>query len=258
MGSMLVKVNNPNSNAYFNINYNNVAMGNTDLQRVPSEQIMYSGASTRFDVEGEFTADRMWLLTDAKFSKSFDNGYDGLKLTGSALNSQMYVIEDDGNYQIGAVNEINNTTLAFQAGQDTEYKLTVTHENTESRYSKIYLVDVVANVVVDITQSGTEYYFTAASTSKPVSRFKIITDKDAAGNLNPTNVKVFTMNNNICVYNNTQLEAKVQVFDISGRNCGQKTVSANATISIPVQLNQAYIVKAVTDELSETAKIIIK
>jgi hypothetical protein len=258
MGSMLVRVADPTPNAYVSINYNSVAMGNTDMQRMPSEQMRYQGMSTRFDIVGKTSTDRMWLVPDEKFTRSYDDGYDGEKIPGSALDPQIYAIEEDGNYQVGAIDELNNTTLAFQAGQDTEYKLTVVHENAEGKYSKIYLVDIVANVVADITESGTEYIFTAESTAKPVNRFKIIANSAADGVVNLTSIKVFSMNNNICVYNDTKLEAKVSVYDLAGRNCGYKTVGSKEIITFPVRLQQAYIVKAVTDVLSETTKIIIK
>lgn len=258
MGSMLVRVADPTPNAYVSINYNSVAMGNTDMQRVPSEQMRYNGMSTRFDIEGKTSTDRMWLVPDEKFTRSYDDGYDGEKIPGSALDPQIYAIEEDGNYQVGAIDDLNNTTLAFQAGQDTEYKLTVVHENAEGKYSKIYLVDIVANVVADITESGTEYLFVATSTAKPINRFKVITDYSVDGGEKTSGIKVFTMNNNLCVYNNTELEARVSVFDLAGRNCGYKTVSANGITTFPVRLQQAYIVKAVTDVLSETTKIIIK
>lgn len=258
MGSMLVRVADPTPNAYVSINYNSVAMGNTEIQRVPSEQMRYNGMSTRFDIEGKTSTDRMWLVPDEKFTRAYDDGYDGEKIPGSALDPQIYAIEEDGNYQVGAIDDLNNTTLAFQAGQDTEYKMTVVHENAEGKYSKIYLVDIVANVVADITESGTEYLFVATSTAKPINRFKVITDYSVDGGEKTSGIKVFTMNNNLYVYNNTELEARVSVFDLAGRNCGYKTVSANGITTFPVQLQQTYIVRAVTDELSETAKIIIK
>ena len=214
--------------------------------------------STRFDIEGKTSTDRMWLVPDDKFTRSFDNGYDGEKMTGSALNPQLYAVEEDGNYQVGAIDDLNNTTLAFQAGQDTEYKMTVVHENAEGKYSKIYLVDIVANVVTDITESGAEYVFTAVTTAKPVSRFKIIANSASDEAVNPTHIKVFSMNNNICVYNDTKLEARISVFDLAGRNCGYKTVGSNEIITFPVQLQQTYIVRAVTEVLSESTKIIIR
>ncbi len=258
MGSMLVRVADPTPNAYVSINYNSVAMGNTDMQRMPSEQMRYQGMSTRFDIVGKTSTDRMWLVPDEKFTRSYDDGYDGEKIPGSALDPQIYAIEEDGNYQVGAIDDLNNTTLAFQAGQDTEYKMTVVHENAEGKYSKIYLVDIVANVVADITESGTEYLFAAVTTAKPVNRFKIIANSASDEAINPTYIKVFSMNNNICVYNDTKLEARISVFDLAGRNCGYKTVGSNEIITFPVQLQQAYIVRAVTDVLSETTKIIIK
>lgn len=59
----------------------------------------------------------------------------------------------------------------------------------KEKYSKIYLVDIVANVVADITESGTEYIFTAESTAKPVNRFKIIANSAADGVVNLTSIK---------------------------------------------------------------------
>ena len=87
------------------------------------------------------------------------------------MGQQIYAVEEDGNYQINAVNDFNNTSIAFQAGQDTEYKMTFTNENIDKKYAKLYLYDTEANKVVDITENGSVYEFTAQSTPKPVLRF---------------------------------------------------------------------------------------
>ncbi len=62
---------------------------------------------------------------------------------------------------------------------------------------------------------------------KAVNRFKIIANSASDEAINPTHIKVFSMNNNICVYNDTKLEARISVFDLAGRNCGYKTVGSN-------------------------------
>ncbi len=93
MGSMLVRVADPTPNAYVSINYNSVAMGNTEIQRVPSEQMRYTGMSTRFDIEEKLRQDRMWLVPDEKFTRSYDDGYDGEKIPGSALDPQIMLLK---------------------------------------------------------------------------------------------------------------------------------------------------------------------
>ena len=127
MGSMLVKVkdNVPNStvNSYFNINYSAV-MPNSDPMRIRGAENADSVennennnvVSTVIDVRGKYSGDKMWIFSKDGATRNFDNGSDGFKISGSALAPQIYAVENDGIYQIDAVADMNNTNIAFQAG----------------------------------------------------------------------------------------------------------------------------------------------
>jgi hypothetical protein len=232
-------------------------MGNTDLQRAPAIEGNESPACTIIDVESELSSDRMWIFTKESCKRTFDNGDDGVKMGGTALSPQIYGIEPDGNYQIDAVDDINNTNLAFQAGQDTEYTLTFTHENIAGRYSKIYLHDLVENRAVDITESGSVYSFTAESTPKPINRFRIITRMASNDNIEPSNVSMFVANQSIYIQSFSEFSGNVYLYDFSGRMIEAKKIAANGSVTIPAQLHTAYIVKTVLVNETITNKIIV-
>jgi len=262
MGTLMVRV--PKANAttelsYVNFAYNTVAMGNLERQRVKAATIADNQTTTVVDVEGENAADRMWLMSNEGFTRGFDNGFDGIKLKGSALNPQLYAVEKDGEYQVNSVDDLNNTTLAFQAGQDTEYKIKFTHnDNTALKYNKILLHDLIENRIVDITSSGTEYTFNATSASSSVLRFKIITQTNNIETMKLNVSKTYYYNNQLYVQNFSNISGKVYVYDISGRTVAMKSISANENIQIATPKSNVYIVKIAIGESTETVKLFLK
>lgn len=230
-------------------------MSNTDAQRVKS---VYQKISTMIDVIGTKFSDRMWIMDDANCTRNFDNGYDGPKMLGFAEVSQLYGLEDDGIYQIDAVKDFNDTYLGFQPGTETSFKLVFKHQNTESKYSKIYLVDMIANITTDITQSGTEYNFTSTATDA-TKRFKIVT---TATGLNKTaestNLNVFNTNNTIVINNITNSTGKLTIFDTMGRTLQVLDFNSNGISTLPTNLSKGtYIIKAIVDSEKFTKRIII-
>ncbi|MFZ4581211.1 MAG: hypothetical protein ACOYM7_01060 [Paludibacter sp.] len=262
MGTLMVRV--PKANAttefsYVNFNYNNVAMGNSERQRVKTASTTDNQTTTIIDVESENAADRMWLMSNEGFTRGFDNGFDGIKLKGSALNPQLYAVEKDGEYQVNSVDDLNNTTLAFQAGQDTEYKIKFTHsENTSLKYNKILLHDLIENRIVDITSNGSEYTFNASSASSSVLRFKIITQTNNLETLKSDVSKAYYFNNQLYVQNFSDISGRVYVYDISGRTVAIKSISANENIQIATPKSNVYIVKTVIGNSFETTKLFLK
>jgi hypothetical protein len=262
MGTLMVRV--PKANAttelsYVNFAYNTVAMGNLERQRVKAATIADNQTTTVIDVEGENAADRMWLMSNEGFTRGFDNGFDGIKLKGSALNPQLYAVEKDGEYQVNSVDDLNNTTLAFQVGQDTEYKIKFTHnDNTALKYNKILLHDLIENRIVDITSSGTEYTFNATSASSAVLRFKIITQTNNNETMKLNVSKAYYFNNQLYVQNFSNISGKVYVYDISGRTVAIKSISANENIQIATPKSNVYIVKIAIGESTETVKLFLK
>ena len=131
---------------------------------------------TRIDVnKGSNYTDKLWLYTIGSCKSSFDNGWDGFKEIGSPKVPQLFAVEKDGNYQIDATNNVNNTVLGFIAGQDSVYTLTFTHQNMQLGYSKLYLIDSVAEKTIDVYADGSTYTFKATN-KKAVKRFKIVSE----------------------------------------------------------------------------------
>lgn len=204
---------------------------------------------TMIDVIGTNYSDRMWLLDDATCTRKFDNGYDGPKMLGFTEVSQLYAIEEDGIYQIDAVNDLNNTYLGFQPGTENSFKLVFKHQNTDLKYSQLYLVDLVENTTTDITQSGTEYLFTSTATDA-TKRFKIISTTIVTGldkTIGSTSLNIFNSDKTIVVNNTSASAGKLSVFDTTGRIIQVSDFGPDCLTNIKTTLSKGtYIIKAVT------------
>lgn len=260
MQGFLVKATAPGASISFNYsNTSNVLynFGNADPLRVKSEEVD-EAVYTAIDIKGENFGDNVWLFTHPTYTKSFDNGYDGRKIKGSALTPQLYAIEADGNYQVNAVDDIHNTLLGFVPGIDTEYTLKFTHSNTLEAYPNgIYLVDLLKNTTIDITESGSTYTFsTAASNVKAQkapsltaenARFKILTTPSITTNLdisNANSLKIFCSDKKVIVNNKESLEGELRLFDTSGRLVYSNTFGSGIS-TFDVELAYGvYIVQA--------------
>ncbi|MDP4238209.1 MAG: hypothetical protein Q8904_01895 [Bacteroidota bacterium] len=144
---------------------------------IASQSFAQNLTGTRIDVRGSSSqlGDQMWIFSVASCTYGFDNGWDGFKMLGSSLAPQLFAIEPDGNYQVDAVPDANNTYLGFSAGVDSVYTFTFNNENLDLRYQQLYLIDSIANKTIDIYQTGSTYTFSALRTPQPVKRFKIVT-----------------------------------------------------------------------------------
>ena len=154
----------------------------------------------------------MWLFSDAACTRKYDSGWDGLKLFGSSRAPQLFSMEKDGYYQIDAVSDINNTNLGFQAGEDVNYTLTFTHNNLNTQYAAVFLVDVLENKIIDIGVSGAEYNFMAESTPQATNRFQIVTrhyEKDTADN--DSQIKIFSAERNVFVENLSNTSGELMI-----------------------------------------------
>ncbi|MBN2767401.1 MAG: hypothetical protein JXR27_13610 [Paludibacteraceae bacterium] len=261
MGSMLVRALTANSNAYINLNYNNVIMGNTDRLRTRSQTDIISEkiSATRIEVEGEFGADKMWVVSKSTYNKKFNNGADGYKFTGNALSPQIFAIDEAGKLQINATNDMNNTVIAFSAGQDTQYQMKFIHENTDDKYSRILLHDLKKKIVVDVTKSGSTYNFEAKSTPTPEERFLLITKpSDFIPISDESRVNVFVANQNIYVQNLSDMPANIFLYDASGRQNGKAILPANGVAGLVGQIHSVMLLKIVFDDKTLTQKVIMK
>jgi len=261
MSSMLVKAT-AVSNGGISFNYNDVIKKNETIQRVKSVDAISSTdlISTMIDLTGQHYSDRMWIFTEPSCTRNFDNGWDGRKILGSSLAPQIYAIEPDGDYQVNSVSDMYNTDLAFQAGDEVEYTLKFTHQNIQQRYAGVYLVDLIENKTVDVTQSGSTYTFATAQSDTPAKRFKILTrsyEKDAPDT--EAQVKIFTAPGRVFVHNLTTFKGECTLYDIAGRAIKNASFAANAVTEVLSNLTPgAYVVNTITNGEKLSKRVIVQ
>jgi hypothetical protein len=261
MSSMLVKAT-AVSNGGISFNYNDVIKKNETIQRVKSVDAISSTdlISTMIDLTGQHYSDRMWIFTEPSCTRNFDNGWDGRKILGSSLAPQIYAIEPDGDYQVNSVSDMYNTDLAFQAGDEVEYTLKFTHQNIQQRYAGVYLVDLIENKTVDVTQSGSTYTFATAQSDTPAKRFKILTrsyEKDAPDT--EAQVKIFTAPGRVFVHNLTTFKGECTLYDIAGRAIKNASFAANAVTEVLSNLTPgAYVINTITNGEKLSKRVIVQ
>jgi len=249
------------TNYNFSFDYSSVVMKNIALQRAPNTTDASSSemVCTKIDVTGKNANDRMWLFSQPGCTRNFDNGWDGAKIPGAAVTPQIFAIEPDNNYQVDAVEDINNTVLGFQAGQDKDYTLTFTHQNLADKYSGVFLVDLVENKTIDITASGSTYSFTAESSPTPVKRFIIATrdieNETAIGN---TQLKVLVTGNIVLVQNSGNQNGELSIFDIMGHFIKKTFFGSYGVTAVQIgSISGVYIATAIAGNEKVSTKVII-
>ena len=262
MQGFVIKTSN---NGLINMDYSDVIIQNTAPQKIPgvikinpSDKI-----ATRIDLSGSHIADRLWLFTDPSCSPEYDKGWDGYKMAGSVKMPQLFAREETGDFQIDAVADIDGTFLGFNAGDETNYKLTFTHLNAENRYKSIFLVDIMDNITTDITASGSEYAFKAIATTAPVKRFKIVTSPQIETNTNLTvdsKLKVYNSNGTLFVQNLSNQSGNLILYTMNGVAVSKIDFKANiiSTISTTNLQPGVYVAKAFSNQEMVTEKIIIR
>jgi hypothetical protein len=239
---------------------------NMALLMIVSHAYSQDLVGTRIDVRGARFSDQMWLFSVASCTNEFDNGWDGFKMFGTPLAPQLFAIEPDGDYQVDAIPDFNNTYLGFSAGIDSVYTFTFTHENLEKDYQQLYLIDSVANKTVDIYQSGTNYTFTASITTDPVKRFKIVTSNPTSSltglnlpNSGNKNLRIYYSDKKIYI-ENASAQKGIMVLCNAENGRVLKTVNFNSdgrsiiNTDAPVGI---YIVNCVTQSNNVSTKIIV-
>ena len=261
MQGILVRVHSNSPLATFSIPYSAVSIKNTYPQRSPADKNGSSTgiAGTLITVNSKRYSDKMWIFTEPTCTRKFDNGWDGTKIMGDALTPQIFAIEPDGNYQVDALADVNNTLLGFQAGEDINYSLTFTHENLKNNYTGMFLLDLLTTKITEITESGTTYSFSAESSTAPVKRFVILTSKNESDiPSNSNHLKVFNTQNTVFVQNLSNLNGEMIVYNMAGRTIKRTTFGPFGITAVKVgTIPGPYIVKATTADEKATEKIII-
>lgn len=236
------------------------ACQNAEMLRVKGlvEPATQSKVFTKVEVNGKYSSDCMWIFTDKNCKHGFDNGWDGTKIPGAATTSQVFAMEPDGNYQIAAVDDLTETYLGFSAGQDYDYTLKFTHQNIESKYQNLYLIDLANNNCLDITANGSEYHFQAISTPNAVKRFKIISSKP--GDIQSQSaLQVLQQQGNLLIQNGSESKGELYIYSLSGIMVQKQNFAANSLSLLNTEQMEKgiYIVKASTSTEKITQKILI-
>jgi hypothetical protein len=260
MQAFLIMVKSDNASATISIPYSSVGtvVKNTTKQRADA----VPKVSTRINVQGTGYGDNVWLITEPSCSRAYDNGWDGYKTIYIGV-AQLYAMETSGNYQVNSVGNINDTYLGFQAGTVGNYTLTFNHENMESQYPALYLIDLMNNnKVTDITINGSKYNFEASNTSTVQKRFKIVTSLDGVTQNKVVNKTVFSINNmgnTIFVNNFTNHKGFITLYDIAGKAIQKSPFTENNVSTINTNLsNGIYLIKAVIGDSQLAFKIVIE
>lgn len=260
MQGFVVKAMSDSPDATFSIPYSSVAMKNSTMQKV-SSKVDTSIPYTIIDVKGTRYNDRMWIFINPLCTRNFDNGWDGRKMYGTSVNPQLCALEDDGDYQIDAISDIEGTELGFWAGEDNTYTLTFTHKDLDAKYPTLYLQDLANNSVTNISQSGSSYTFAVNRTTDPEKRFKIvttngqITDKVA---IPIPNVNVYASGKTVFVDYNEKNTPRLQMFNCNGKSMLESTLNANGLTKIATSLNPGiYVVKLYTLKETIVRRVII-
>jgi hypothetical protein len=243
------------------ITYNSAATRNIDQQRAPGfNDLTAEKVYTIIDIAGRRYSDKMWLLTEPSCSHGYDNGWDGTKFLGTSLAPQLWAKESSGDYQIDAVNNINNTELGFIKGEDSTYTMTFTHYNTTSVYSSISLMDYATNSITDITKSGSTYTFAVVPAFTQPNRFKIISGTTALNDIKNTidTYKVYNSHSTIFVENSSNQKGELAVYDAAGKIISNYHINTDGLTTIPTNLIPGtYLLKINTSKDIYSKSIII-
>lgn len=262
MQAFLVNVESDNALATVSIPYSSTGTVVRDTAQLRVRDIYNMTSSnnvgTRIDVKGSRFSDQMWIFTEPTCTHHFDNGWDGYKFFGSALTPQLFAMEADGNYQVNSVDDINNTDLGFMPGEDSIYTLTFTHENLETLYPSLYLLDLNDNTINDITQSGTNHTFIARPTAIPMKRFRILTSPQVTGLQNTgSQLIVFSSRRTLFIVNKSNSKGNLVLCDMSGRTIQLVPFGANCQTTIQTDLPPgAFIAKATTETAVVTKSLV--
>ncbi len=157
------------------INYAKAVWNNTEElgkpqfapSRKSSSNSNFSAVATIKVTATNGAADKVILVEGDQFSAEFENGSDASKMM-SEESFNLFATTANGKQSMVATDNLEGTTLTFQAGQEVEYTMTFANV-LNNDYS---LLDLLTNEVISMTE-GNSYTFMAVPNSTE-ARFQII------------------------------------------------------------------------------------
>ncbi|MDD4490539.1 MAG: T9SS type A sorting domain-containing protein, partial [Paludibacter sp.] len=246
----------PASGKTVSFNYSNLVK-NTQQQRVRSfipENSEY--VCSVVTLSGNNQYDRVWLFTDEQCTPSYDNGWDGRKFLNDSI-LQLYATQSEGNFQIHATDNINETYLAIRATNEEEFcMLHFRHTNIETKYAQLLLYDIQTNTITDITADGSSYGF-RASPGDITKRFKILTMPVESENNEQEIFPAYVRSQRIYVNNYSTENGVVRLYNLSGSLLSSLQLNTENIAVFPKYDKGVYLIQVETDKRKVTQKVII-
>ena len=243
-----------------NFNYSKLGLkGNSQPQRANRSKAETNYTYTTVTLTGGGQFDRVWLFTQAECTPTFDNGWDGPKITSSTSEKlQLSVLGSDDVYQIYASNSINDVYLDVKpAKENTDHTLHFHHYGTESTYSKIYLLDNQTGSVTDISADGTTYNF-VTNGGEDSKRFKIITVNPNDSDQEETDITTYIESHSLFVHNRLPEAGNLYLYSLSGSLIASFPFAAENITSLPIDfIAGLYLLKIDVGTTQVNKKIVV-
>lgn len=211
------------------------------------------------DVIGRGSADRVWLFEHKDASTGFDNGWDGYKMKEGDL-VQAYICGDDQtDYQVATVPDIEGTTLGIKCVSAESYTINLS-ATSHVELRKLYLKDLYTGRTYPIINNAE--YIISGSQRPTINRFKIITASSGSTDIEERAVNTYVRNNVIVVENLTDTDYNACIYDIRGKMIANKQAKNNDIcefMNLPIAQSGIYIVKVTDKNRSiKTDKVVLK
>ncbi len=208
------------------------------------------------DVIAEESADRVWIFTKEGTTHSFDNGWDGRKMTESDI-AQLYVVgADESLLQVATVPTINNVTLGFEADNDGKYTLEFSLSEQMSNI-EIYLNDIANDVSIRV-RNGSSYTFEAKK-GNASTRFSL----SSTGNLRTIGDEALievepTSDGKILIRNGSNNSCTAFISNHQGALVQRVEVEANNEKEIIGVTAGTYVVRLQNAEVNDARRITVE
>jgi hypothetical protein len=179
---------------------------------------------------------------------SFNEGNQLHKFYFGSQNANIYIPQNNEEYAIVSADAQGSMPVNFKANSNGSYTLSVETENVDLHY--LHLIDNLTGADIDLLT--TPSYEFEAKTDDYTSRFRILFD--AQSNSDDHNYFAFISDGRLII--GFVGEASLEVMDMTGRTVLRK--ENVHTISTDEMVPGVYVLRLITENKTQTQKIIIK
>ena len=210
------------------------------------------------DVTGAGGVDRVWLFSQPETSHRFDNGWDGEKIL-LATGIVLYADEETGKYQVNTAADLDETYLAFRAGNESDYTLKVDKSKLNG-YETLYLQDLITGTEINLSAVDTaSYQFSASNGQNAEKRFVLTRRSKTAIDYDRESLnKIYTAGNTILLNNESDASGVAGVFDLTGKQLYSATYQPKQLKRLDLNLPEGvYMVNAKSEGVNVVQRILI-